>query len=606
MGRSRLLALVALVGLLAAAPQANAAQNCKMLQLGELPVTMEGTRPMVDATLNGQPVHLIADSGAFFSTLGDKKAVELKLEPSNHPDILMRGVNGVIDARVEVARQFTVLHHTYKDLVFITAPNYYDARADGLLGQNFLNVWETEYDLADGAIRLFKAEGCGDAVLAYWANNQPYSVIHINPVQERHTAILGKVSVNGVELTALFDTGASRSVLSLHGAARAGIKRDDPSLRPAGVSGGIGRRLEQTWIAPVQSFKIGDEEVKNTRLRVGDIQLEDADMLIGADFFLSHRILVANGQQKLYLTYNGGPVFNLEVTNDQGPSAPGPGPSPATAAASPTPAAETATADEPKDADGFVRRAEASVARREYAQAISDYTRANALSPKDAKILYARGRTYEADHQPTLALADFDAALNLKPDDKDVLMSRAILHLRRKEMDLAKADFDAAAKLDRKLMVSIGSVYSDLGDYPEAIAELDAWLSDLPSGANGAFGFNNRCWARAAWNHDLDKALADCDQALKLQPHNLSFLDSRAMTYLRLGRFDEAIRAYDSILRQQPKEAWPLYCRGIAKLKAGKIAEGHADMTAATGISPGVAERARRYGLLAEAESAKP
>ena len=70
--------------------------------------------------LNGQPVHLIADSGAFFSTIEDKKAAELKLEPNNHRDLIMRGVNGEVAARVEIARQFTVLHHTYKDLVFIT------------------------------------------------------------------------------------------------------------------------------------------------------------------------------------------------------------------------------------------------------------------------------------------------------------------------------------------------------------------------------------------------------------------------------------------------------------------------------------------------------
>ena len=37
-------------------------------------------------------------------------------------------------------------------------------------------------------------------------------------------------------------------------------------------------------------------------------------MLIGADFFLSHHVYVANSQRKLYFTYNGGPVFNLTTT----------------------------------------------------------------------------------------------------------------------------------------------------------------------------------------------------------------------------------------------------------------------------------------------------
>ena len=33
-------------------------------------------------------------------------------------------------------------------------------------------------------------------------------------------------------------------------------------------------------------------------------------MLLGAEFFLSHRVSVACGRNKLYFTYNGGPIFN--------------------------------------------------------------------------------------------------------------------------------------------------------------------------------------------------------------------------------------------------------------------------------------------------------
>jgi len=66
----------------------------------------------------------------------------------------------------------------------------------------------------------------------------------------------------------------------------------------------------KTWIAPISSFKIGGEEIHDTRLRIGDIG-PDADMLLGADFFLAHHIYVSNRQDKLYFTYNGGPVFNL-------------------------------------------------------------------------------------------------------------------------------------------------------------------------------------------------------------------------------------------------------------------------------------------------------
>ena len=93
---------------------------------------------------------------------------------------------------------------------------------------------------------------------------------------------------------------------------KAGIKIDSPGVVPAGVFFGFGRGTVQTYVAPVSVFKIGDEEIRNTRLLLGDTDLQDADMLIGADFFLSggSRVFTwANSQDKLYFSYNGGPVF---------------------------------------------------------------------------------------------------------------------------------------------------------------------------------------------------------------------------------------------------------------------------------------------------------
>jgi hypothetical protein len=80
-------------------------------------------------------------------------------------------------------------------------------------------------------------------------------------------------------------------------------------VEPAGQGSGLGSRWVETWIATFPSLKIGDEEIRNARLRFAD--LGEIDMLLGADFFLSHRIYVASSKGKLYFTYNGGPVFNL-------------------------------------------------------------------------------------------------------------------------------------------------------------------------------------------------------------------------------------------------------------------------------------------------------
>jgi hypothetical protein len=46
-----------------------------------------------------------------------------------------------------------------------------------------------------------------------------------------------------------------------------------------------------------------------------------------------------------------------------------------------------------------------------------------------------------------------------------------------------------------------------------------------------------------------------------------------------------------------PKGAWSLYGRGIAKLRKRMTAEGEADMAQATALSPRVAEEFARRGI---------
>ena len=43
--------------------------------------------------------------------------------------------------------------------------------------------------------------------------------------------------------------------------------------------------------------------------RVPKLSGEAPEMLLGTDFFRSHRVLIANAQKKVYVSYIGGPVF---------------------------------------------------------------------------------------------------------------------------------------------------------------------------------------------------------------------------------------------------------------------------------------------------------
>ncbi|MEO8927063.1 MAG: retropepsin-like aspartic protease [Caulobacteraceae bacterium] len=358
---------------------------CTLGKMAELPVTMTGLRPMVPAKINGVDALFIADSGAFYSMISPASAAEHALKLAAGPyRLTTKAVGGDVTVSLTTVKIFTLADAAIPNVQFLVGGGEPGSGAVGLIGQNVLGLADVEYDLADGTIRLIRPHDCGRHALAYWASTKPYSVMDFGDARTGSRMTVGEAFVDGVKIRALFDTGASTSVLSLRAAARAGIRPGGAGVVDAGVTGGLGRRAMATWIAPFASFKIGEEEIRNTRLRIGALDLGDGtDMLIGADFFLSHRVYVANSQHKIYFTYNGGPVFNLTAAarvQAGGDAAP--------KAAAPLDEGRA----EPTDAESFSRRGAAFAARRDFASAIADFTRAGDLAPTEAK--YFRERAW--------------------------------------------------------------------------------------------------------------------------------------------------------------------------------------------------------------------
>ena len=588
-----------------------AAEPCQLGRLAELPVTMEGMVPLVHAAINGKDALFIADSGAFFSMLTPAGAREfaLRLEPAPF-GFWLEGVGGSAQVWITRVPKFTIFNIDVPKVPFLVAGNDLGQGAVGLLGQNVFRLGDVEYDLANGIINIVRTHGdCRKSSLAYWANSkhQPYSEIDIDFATQNRPHTTAEAYLNGSKIHVLFDTGAGASFLDLKAAKRAGITPDSPGVTSAGSTHGIGRHRVRTWIAPFASFKIGDEEIRNTHLRIADEQLADWDMLIGPDFFLSHHILVASSQRKLYFTYNGGPVFNLTTV-------PVPVPAPASAAAGAADAAEPAqpvtaqtaaqqTQPGQLDAAGYARRGSASASRREYEHALADLTHAIELAPTDASYFYERGMAYWSSGQPDKALGDFSQAITLKPDDVRALVARAELHARRKDSpDTISADLDAAdraAPRESDMRLEVGSLYERVRNYPAAIAQYDRWIDShgrddiqMPRARNA------RCWARALTGQELDRALDDCNAAVHLNSKVASFFDSRGLVYLREGKYDKAIADYDAALALNPKIAWSLYCRGLAKQHLGQTAAGQADIAAAEALAPKIAAEAASHGIV--------
>ena len=596
----RSFAFAAALTLLASAARA----ECKLQKIVEMPVTMDGLRPHVAAKINGHDVTLLVDSGFFFSDLSDEAVARFGMKRSTAPyGLEIGGVGGHSrDARAAVAQDFSFAGAQFHNIEFLVGGRVGDAVAVGVVGENILGPFDVEYDLGNGMIRFFKAQGCGDANLAYWSAGMSLSRIPIDAPGKYIQQITAKAQVNGHTIRVTLDTGDPLSVLSLNAAARAGVQVSTAGVTSAGVSYGIYGKGQEAFLAPFASFKIGGEEIKNTRLRMADLALPDTDMLLGVDFFLSHRILVSNTQKKLYFTYSGGPVFRLDqARSQQAQAAPTPGVAIPTAAAGAP--AETAA---PKTAAEFQRRGQAYAARREFPAAIADFSKAIELEPNEAAHYHARALARLAARQPVLAMADLDQALKFNPGDVQALMARGQLYLGTKYPARAKADFEAAMKLspdNAGLQAQVGLAYASAGLFDPALLALDGWVAAHPRDGSLPQVLNARCWTRAMANRELDKALADCDTAMRGDKVS-TVMQNRGLVLLRMGRLDEAIAQYTAAIRAQPRAAQALYGRGLAELKKGAKAQGEADIAAAGAIAPGLQAEYKRFGLAPEGETA--
>jgi tetratricopeptide (TPR) repeat protein len=605
---------MALFSLVAAftSPAAHASnKKCQIGKVADLPITMNSLRPLIPTKINGQEAKFILDSGAFYSMISSATASEYKLKLSPGPfGLTVRGVGGSTQVQVATVKDFNLVGVDIKNVEFLVGGS--DIGSAGLLGQNLLEKFDVEYDLANGAIRLFKSENCEGATMAYWLTpGQPYSRMDIDGIDPMHAHTIGRAQVKGQKIRVMFDTGAFTSVLSLRAAERAGLKPDSPGVVEEGYSSGIGRGQVKTYIGTFASFTIGDtEEIKNAKLRFADIGLDDADMLLGADFFISHRIFVANKEHRLFLTYNGGPVFNLSK-HSSNTAADSPKGDAGRTDSAPDPAAETTAGQQAgdtsaplKDAAELARHGSALAARRDFVPALADLSKAIELEPNEPEYYFQRANAYEANGQLDLALADFDHVIALKQDFLPAYIPRAEIKLLKKQRPAAIEDLDAVDHLAPKeadLRFNLAEIDEHLDRLPVAIEQYGLWIQSHPDDSRMARAMSGRCVSSALQNQDLGTALSDCSTALRRADKtdkNYSHLYAdRALVRLRQGDYGKAISDCNDALKIMPNNARALYARAVAEARLNKKSESDADLQAAKKIGATIAEQYGKYGI---------
>jgi tetratricopeptide (TPR) repeat protein len=153
----------------------------------------------------------------------------------------------------------------------------------------------------------------------------------------------------------------------------------------------------------------------------------------------------------------------------------------------------------------------------------------------------------------------------------------------------ASMSFSGRALADNRADLDRCKFAGEFGKANESIAACDRVISDPKASAQDrSAALSSRCgwwWTR----QDLDRALSDCNEAIRLYGGNPGAYLNRGNAYLSKSDPEHALADFNAAIRLDPKSAWAHAARGNLYKNRGDLDPALADLNEAIGLDPAYA-----------------
>jgi tetratricopeptide (TPR) repeat protein len=140
-----------------------------------------------------------------------------------------------------------------------------------------------------------------------------------------------------------------------------------------------------------------------------------------------------------------------------------------------------------------------------------------------------------------------------------------------------------------------GNSYEKQGDLDRAIADYDEAIRLDPKHANAFYNRGNAYTRKG----DFDRAIADFSEAIRLNPKDSIATTNRGSVYERKGDFDRALADYNDAIRLDPKNALAFNNRCWLRATLGKeLAKALSDCNLALLLAPNDANTMESRGFV--------
>jgi hypothetical protein len=301
-----------------ALPGTAMAEDCTLTKIGSADIVSEHGNLIVPGTINESPTNVIIDTGSWVSHISPNIVDQQKLPTTRHGFTSISVTGQETDITVLVSKlSVGTLRGTNKTMAVSSSVFDSGGNIGALLGADVLMTMDLDVDFANKKLNFMSQDHCAGRVV-YW-HPSVVAVVPFRLSDDYH--IMLPVTLDGVELKAVLDTGADLSTINMTAAERYfGLAADSPGVSRDGAVNGDTKVIGYKHKFKTLSF--GGITIANLAMEMVPDKMKDhedntpptgslipdrdfqgmPDVLIGAEELRHLHVYIAYKEKKIYIS----------------------------------------------------------------------------------------------------------------------------------------------------------------------------------------------------------------------------------------------------------------------------------------------------------------
>ncbi len=302
-GMQRLLATLVVFATLTGS--ANAA--CTVARRAEVPLRVVAGVPVVAVEVNDTTLPFVPDTGAERSLVTEETVERAGLRLDEWASTTVQGVSGYVRHRnadptalslggIPLRRRSLAADQTLT-VGPLPQAGFTAQGIAGLLGSDFLSVFDLDLDIPHQRLALYRVEDCAGRFLPWTGDYDA-----IPAIQPIRGVLIIPVMLDGIPLRVEIDSGASVSILTATGMFRMGLTPEALARDPGGEVTGIGRFAVAMRLHRFKVLEVGKQHITDPELWAAPVHgLPIVDLLLGRDWLRRHRVWLSYATSRVFV-----------------------------------------------------------------------------------------------------------------------------------------------------------------------------------------------------------------------------------------------------------------------------------------------------------------